>query len=223
MPPSTRFLPSQLYVAVSRPEQVNVYDTNAEGEVRLARVIGGPHTTIDGIGSIALDARGNVYVVNRSNVTVFDPTAEGDATPIRAVRGGFGSPQSIAIDSVGNLYVLYFVTGFDDPPGATDGDGLSSRRIHTVPHDRGRNRQQHIPTRDCNRSLRQSLYIGGWPDIDTSQTSTANQHLRCRSGWALHAHSHAGRRQHRPSWRLANGFRWPQQSLRREFQQRERL
>jgi len=133
-----------LYVVVDRGSAVNVYDPGAAGAP--IRRISGPSTGLNGPQSLAVDTAalgggspaGNLYVGNlpSNTITVYGPTANGDAAPIRTIAGdatNLDSPQGVAIDSAGSLYVLNVgsasapaVTVY--PPGS-DGNVAPSRTI----------------------------------------------------------------------------------------------
>jgi hypothetical protein len=100
----------QLYVGILRA-QVSVYDLGATGSAPPARTLVGPDTGLDGVGGVALDNAGFLYVGNESpsTVTVYPPGADGDTAPARIIAGDqtrLGIPASTALDSTGQLYVL---------------------------------------------------------------------------------------------------------------------
>ena len=57
---------------------------------------------------MALDSTGNLYVSNSDSITVYAPSAPGNAAPIRTISGaqtGLSNPLGVALDSAGCLYV----------------------------------------------------------------------------------------------------------------------
>ena len=113
-----------LYVAESNNEQIRKFTPEPEGVSILA---GGLRGSDDGVGAaakffspvgVAVDAEGNVYVGDSSNNLIRKITAAGrvstiagggstasgfDNGPGRSAR--FNSPNGVALDSEGNLYV----------------------------------------------------------------------------------------------------------------------
>jgi sugar lactone lactonase YvrE len=75
---------------------------------------------LDKPSSIAVDAKGNLYVANDGNntVTVYPP---GQSSPSETISRGISNPSGFAFDSLGDLYVLNY--GAEDvavyPLGAT--------------------------------------------------------------------------------------------------------
>lgn len=87
---------------------VQVFSTNADGDVAPLRQIEGTNTQIARPFGIALDAAGNIYVANRTSIAVFRGDANGDATPLYTIAGGrtrLHKPGAIAVDAAGYLYV----------------------------------------------------------------------------------------------------------------------
>lgn len=89
-------------------DRVDVYDLSVQPNPALLHSISGSNTHLGGITSLTVDATGNIYVANAANseITVFDPNAEGNIAPSRIITGQVGVPQGVAFDSVGYLYVL---------------------------------------------------------------------------------------------------------------------
>ena len=75
-------------------------------------LLSGPQTAISGPHGVAVDANRFLYVANMrgNSVTVYTPGARGDAAPVRVIAGartGLISPQSVAVDLDGTVYVCY--------------------------------------------------------------------------------------------------------------------
>jgi hypothetical protein len=70
----------------------------------------GTNTRLFADTGMTVDSAGTVYAGNLSNITVYAPGATGDIAPIRTLdnpAGGLLAPADVALDSAGNLYVLY--------------------------------------------------------------------------------------------------------------------
>ncbi|HET7814636.1 MAG TPA: hypothetical protein VFL13_09715 [Candidatus Baltobacteraceae bacterium] len=89
---------------------VAVFAPGSTGNAVPIAVICGPHTNLSSPVGVAVDASGELLVVNEgsNSVTVYAPGANGDAAPIRTIAGPstqLSFPQGIAIDSSGLVYV----------------------------------------------------------------------------------------------------------------------
>jgi sugar lactone lactonase YvrE len=102
---------------------VTVYATGSNGNVAPAVTIDGAATGLSFPDAIALDAEGNIYVVNAEtantgstlstipSITVYQAGSDGNATPKAIIAGsktGLIAPEGIAIDASGYLYVADF-------------------------------------------------------------------------------------------------------------------
>jgi hypothetical protein len=102
--------------------EILVYAPGSNGMANPARTITGNSTGLEGftqnsISGLAVDSSGNIYVssglikggVINNGISVFAPTANGDAAPTNVITltdtGTFTMGQ-IAVDSVGNIYVV---------------------------------------------------------------------------------------------------------------------
>src|SRR6266568_2742347 len=97
-------------------DTITVYASGAGGNVTPTATIAGGNTGLTSPLSIALDAAGQLYVMNVTivsnvayyKVTVYAAGATGNIAPIRLIGGGntgLSSPLGMAVDAVGRLYV----------------------------------------------------------------------------------------------------------------------
>jgi hypothetical protein len=83
-------------------DTVHVFAPDADGDVAPERVIAGPHTGIMMPLGLAMDRDDRLYVANagtsvpgvRSQITVYNPGATGDASPIRILAGGLEAEKA---------------------------------------------------------------------------------------------------------------------------------
>jgi 6-phosphogluconolactonase (cycloisomerase 2 family) len=92
---------------------IAVYTVGAAGTLTSLGSIAGSRTSLcNPTGSMAFDAAGRLYVLNRGpgsgSITVYAAGATGDTAPAAAITGsntGLKSPSGIAVDGTGRLYV----------------------------------------------------------------------------------------------------------------------
>jgi len=104
------------YVVNSGTPSVTVYGVGATGDAfPFGGTVAGSATVLDRPSGIALDASGNIYVVNDSDninyssITVYGQGSTGDPMPVDTITGnntGLADPQAIAVDGLGWLYVI---------------------------------------------------------------------------------------------------------------------
>lgn len=105
-----------IYVANLGSNSITVYAAGSNGNVSPSATISGPDTRIAFWGgeaqNLASDAGGNIYVTSyyddASIVNVFAAGSNGDAAPIQTIDGSKTKlylPRSLAVDSIGNIYV----------------------------------------------------------------------------------------------------------------------
>jgi len=90
--------------------EVLVYPLLSNGNVSPVQQISGSDTQLSQVNGIAVNAAGEVYVVDTdtNQIVGFAPGANGDATPNVVIAGtntGLAWPIGLAIDKQGNLYV----------------------------------------------------------------------------------------------------------------------
>ena len=90
---------------------VTVYAKGAMGDVAPVRTIAGARTGLQFPSAVAVDARGERYVADRTanTVTVYSSDARGDAAPLRTIAGartGLNRPTGLALDGRGDVYVV---------------------------------------------------------------------------------------------------------------------
>lgn len=104
----------KIYVAnLGGTASVTTYAPKSSGDVPPLQVIQGSSTGLSAPSGIAVASNGDIYVANGvstpvGSVTVFDPSANGNAAPVRTISGsltGLSGPCGIALDGAGKLYV----------------------------------------------------------------------------------------------------------------------
>jgi sugar lactone lactonase YvrE len=90
----------------SQPSGLLEFAADSNGNDAPTRVISGSETEIEEANDAALDAAGNIYVVNSASdsIVVFGAGAVGDAPPSRVISGSktrLDGPEGIAVDSHG--------------------------------------------------------------------------------------------------------------------------
>jgi hypothetical protein len=111
----------RLYVP-NQDDAIRVYDGWSTGDLRPIRTIAGRRSGLDQPVAVALGPGDTLYVANAGtargpSVTVYAPQADGDAAPVRAIRGaraGLTSLSALAVDAVGRLYVVSNPAGTQD-------------------------------------------------------------------------------------------------------------
>jgi sugar lactone lactonase YvrE len=95
---------------------ITVFAAGATGNATPTATITGTITGLNSPNGLALDAKGNIYVVNESgsnNGTVTEyaasPTGTINVAPTTTITGtntGLNDPHALALDSTGNIYVV---------------------------------------------------------------------------------------------------------------------
>ena len=98
----------QLYVT-SGDNLISVFSSEATGNVLLRTITEAEQKGGIGIRSLAVDARGYVYVGNllAKDIRVFSPSAQGNAKPARKIAGSnthLGAATGLALDKANDLY-----------------------------------------------------------------------------------------------------------------------
>ncbi len=106
---------------------ITIYPISSEGNVAPSATISGNSTSnktgLSSPAGIALDSRGNLYVANvtggpdsNGSITIYRERSGGNVTPIATIsdnpscapcdKTGLSSPQGVAVDSSGKIYVV---------------------------------------------------------------------------------------------------------------------
>ena len=90
--------------------RVTVYAAGSHDNASPLATIEGPDTGLSDPRDIAIDSKGNIYVVNDGNtsVTIYAPGSDGDSAPIATIAGpstGLDIPDAIGIDRKGVIYI----------------------------------------------------------------------------------------------------------------------
>jgi hypothetical protein len=88
---------------------VLIFARGADGDQAPIATIAGSHTQLVSPFKVAVDGKGQVYVLDTSPfINVYAAGAKGNVAPIAKIAGsqtGFQDPQAIAVDSAGTIYV----------------------------------------------------------------------------------------------------------------------
>jgi uncharacterized protein YjiK len=101
---------------------ITIYPTSSKGNAAPSLTISGDKTGLSSPSGIALDSSGRLYVANvtggpdgNGSITVYRAGSRGNASPIASIsdnpncapcdKTGLSSPQGVALDSSGNIYV----------------------------------------------------------------------------------------------------------------------
>jgi hypothetical protein len=66
-------------------QEILEFSAGSTGNVAPIRTISGSATTIGGVGNLALDSAGNIYVLNGTNLLKFAPNATGNVAPVATI------------------------------------------------------------------------------------------------------------------------------------------
>lgn len=107
----TRSTQTAIYVA-SR-DRVTTYALGSNGNVAPLTNISGPATGLSQASAIAVDAQGNIYVVNQGygakvRINIYAPGSNGDVIPTRTISGPAAElhePSGIALGEDGRIYI----------------------------------------------------------------------------------------------------------------------
>ncbi len=77
--------PAGIYVSNLAANTITIYPASANGNVAPTTTIAGSNTMLSTPVGIDVDAQGNIYVANGSNVLIFAPGASGNVAPIMTV------------------------------------------------------------------------------------------------------------------------------------------
>jgi len=185
-----------LYVTNSTIQGVTAYTLDGVGNVLQADTIIGSSTGLNNPDAVAVDAAANIYVTNfgavstpaTASITIYAPGASGDATPTATIAGsntGLSTPQGIAVDAAGTIYV------------ANDFIGGPASRITVYAPGARRTGSRH-PSRGSKALMRDCLLprASRWtpPTTSTSPASAAVLLFRPASGCSLQGPTSTPRR-----------------------------
>ena len=134
-------LSTALFVANSG-NYVTVYPLGANGDVAPIASIDGGATGLSSPMSIALDPRGNIYVLNDqgnpspfATITVYPAGSNGNVDPIATINGpntGLKSSKSVAVDSAGKIYTASLESTFGCDANISVFHALSNGNVNPV-------------------------------------------------------------------------------------------
>jgi NHL repeat len=103
---------SLMYVASGNPASIREFPLGYGGDVAPSRVIAGPLTGLKNPSAIAVDRRGDIFVVNDAAILSFAPMSDGNASPSAIIADPATSlvsldrPKGIAVGGREFLFVL---------------------------------------------------------------------------------------------------------------------
>lgn len=103
----------QTAIYVASPDRVTTYALGSNGNVRPLTTISGAACGLSDASAIAVDARGNIYVVNKGygpkvRINIYAPGSTGDVIPARTISGpatDMHEPSGIAVSEDGRIYI----------------------------------------------------------------------------------------------------------------------
>ena len=141
IPANKSALSPALFVA-NGGNYVTVYPLGSNGDVAPIASIDGGATGLSGPASIALDPRGNIYLLNSEGkpspfgtITVYAPGSNGNVDPIATIGGpntGLKSSKAIAVDSAGRIYAASLQSTFGCDANITVFHALSDGNVNPV-------------------------------------------------------------------------------------------
>jgi hypothetical protein len=121
IPVNKSALSSALFVA-NGGNYVTVYPLGIDGDAAPISSIDGGATGLSAPAGIALDPRGNIYLLNRDGrpspsgtIDVYPPGSNGNVDPIATIEGpntGLKSVKAVAVDSSGKIYAANMESSF---------------------------------------------------------------------------------------------------------------
>jgi len=117
-----------LFVANYSGDSISVFSPTDNGCVSGNRVIQGVHTCLIRPRDVDLSPDGHILVASSSAVSVYRPSASGDAYPVQHIHGAstllLPQVEGVSLDSAGNIYVTSWATNSNGrltvyAPGAT--------------------------------------------------------------------------------------------------------
>jgi hypothetical protein len=162
-------------------DSVIVYERRSNGNAKPSLTIAGPDTGLRDPKGIAIDEKGNIFVVNSGecsvssgdcssgsgSITIYRPGSNGNAKPVSTIRGpntGLYDPAGIAVDCGGNIYVANYEGGPLQHGSITiygSGSDGNSKPARTIVGDDTRLRQPYGVALDSDRNIYAANYVGG--------------------------------------------------------------
>jgi len=129
---------TNLIGGVSAAGSVTVYPPGSNGDAAPLATIAGSNTGLSGPEGIAIDAAGSIYVANlvggssgTGSITIYASGSSGDAAPTATISGAqLQGPQSVAVDSSGNIYIATSANSIVEYAAGSNGDAAPTLVIN---------------------------------------------------------------------------------------------